>query len=383
MACDGEPLALKVVEETAAFLLTDLRTAEGGFASSLDADTDGVEGLTYVWTPAQLQEVLGPEDGARAATTFLVTGTGSFEHGTSTAQLSPDADLDWVAGVRARLRAARDLRPQPGRDDKVVTSWNGLAVAALAEAGALLDRPEWVGGRGRVRRVRPRHPPRRRPAEASLPHRAGGCRVGGRGRPRQPRRGAARAAPGDGRAALALGRRVLLESAVTLFAAEDGGFHDTSVDAEPLYLRPRSGADNAEPSGQSALAGALSRSRRSPGRRPPRRPAASPRRPAPGSPSGSRGSVAGLSPSPKPSPTDAPGRRRRGRARGLALARAARRSTAPGLVVVHGQPDADGVPLLAERPLVGGQPAAYVCRGFVCDLPVTSPDDLTAQLGTS
>ncbi len=380
----GEPLALKVVEETAAFLLTDLRTAEGGFASSLDADTDGVEGLTYVWTPAQLQAVLGAEDGTRAATTFRVTDTGSFEHGTSTMQLVPDADLDWVAEVRPRLREARDLRPQPGRDDKVVTSWNGLAVAALAEAGALLDRPEWVvAAAGCAEFVLDTHLVDGRLRRAS----------------RTGHVGAASAVADDhgnlAEGLLALHQATgeprwlsaaesLLEVAVTLFAAEDGGFHDTSADAEPLYLRPRSGADNAEPSGQSALAGALvtlgaltgSTSAAGAGRAATEAGAGlAVREPRFG---GWTLAVAeAIADGPRQVAVVGAG------PEASALARVARSSTAPGLVVVHGQPDAEGIPLLAERPLVGGHPAAYVCRGFVCDLPVTTPEDLTAQLATS
>ena len=105
------------------------------FTSSLDADADGQEGLTYVWTPAQLSEVLGDDDGRWAAEVFNVTDAGTFEHGSSVLQLPADPD-DPVRfeGVRTALLAARLTRPQPGRDDKVVTAWNGLAITALAEA---------------------------------------------------------------------------------------------------------------------------------------------------------------------------------------------------------------------------------------------------------
>ncbi len=377
----GDPLARKVTEETASFLLQDLRTVEGGFASSLDADTDGIEGLTYVWTPEQLRDVLGEEDGGRAAAVFLVSAAGSFEHGTSTLQLSSDADLGWVAGVRVRLREARDLRPQPGRDDKVVTSWNGLAVAALAEAGALLDRADWVTA-----------------AATCADHVLGTHLVDGRLRraSRAGRAGAA-AAVADDHGNLAEGllalhqatadprwlaeAQSLLETGLSLFAADDGGFHDTSSDAEPLYLRPRSAADNAEPSGQSALAGALvtlgaltgSTSAAEAGRAATEAGAGlALREPRFG---GWTLAVAeALADGPRQVAVVGTG------SGAGALARVARASTAPGLVVVHGQPDADGVPLLAGRPLVNGACAAYVCRGFVCDLPVTTPEDLRARL---
>ncbi len=127
----GDPLARRVAEETADFLLRDLRTAEGGFASALDADTvvDGHshEGLTYAWTPGQLVDVLGPDDGRRAAALLAVTAAGTFEAGASTLQLRADPDDPaWWASARERLFAARSTRPQPSRDDKVVTAWNGL-----------------------------------------------------------------------------------------------------------------------------------------------------------------------------------------------------------------------------------------------------------------
>ena len=138
-------LAERISRQTADFLLRDLSTLEGGFASALDDDTEGVEGLTYAWTPKQLVDVLGEDDGRHAATLLEVTTSGTFEHGMSTLQLrtEPD-DARWWDGIRHRLLAARDLRPQPTRDDKVVTGWNGLAIAALSEAGVLLEDPTYL-----------------------------------------------------------------------------------------------------------------------------------------------------------------------------------------------------------------------------------------------
>src|SRR6266542_1905254 len=110
----GDPLAGRVAHETAGFLLRDLRTAEGGFASALDADTDGVEGLTYVWTPEQLREVLGDDDGAWAAGVLTISDAGTFEQGTSVAQLpaDPDDPQRWAL-VRQALAGARAKGPQP------------------------------------------------------------------------------------------------------------------------------------------------------------------------------------------------------------------------------------------------------------------------------
>ncbi len=141
----GDPLARRITAETAGFLIDDL--AEGGmFTSSLDADAAGVEGSSYVWTPGQLREVLGDDDGDWAARVFAVTEQGTFEHGMSVLQLPADfdplpGDADRFERVRARLLAARLTRPQPARDDKVVTAWNGLAITALAEAVVALDDP--------------------------------------------------------------------------------------------------------------------------------------------------------------------------------------------------------------------------------------------------
>ncbi len=178
----GDPLGRRIALETCDFMVRRLGTAEGGLASALDADTPvagsahGVEGLTYVWTPAELADVLGPDDGPWFAEVSAVTATGTFEHGTSTLQLlvdldRPDADPEVVRrweSARARLAAVRQARPQPQRDDKVVAAWNGLAVAALAETGALLDRPDLVQARARRVPAPARRPPRRRTTAAGL-----------------------------------------------------------------------------------------------------------------------------------------------------------------------------------------------------------------------
>src|SRR6201996_7473517 len=138
----GDPLARRVAAQTAGFLLDEL--ADGDmFTSSLDADADGREGSTYVWTPAQLTEVLGADDGGWAAGVFAVTDSGTFEHGASVLQLPADPDdAARFDRVQAALVVAREARPQPGRDDKVVTAWNGFAITALAEASLALDEPE-------------------------------------------------------------------------------------------------------------------------------------------------------------------------------------------------------------------------------------------------
>ena len=252
----GDEWARRVADETAAFLIRDLGTPEGGFASALDADTNGVEGLTYVWTPDQLIEVLGADDGRWAAEQFEVTDAGTFEHGASTLQrlYEPD-DAARLESVRARLLAARAQRPQPERDDKVVTAWNGLAIAALAEHGVL------TGAEASVAAAR-------RAAELL----AGTHWVDGRLR-RASRDGVAGRHAGvledygdlaEGLLALhqatAEGRWLelageLLDVVADQFVDVDG-WHDTAADAERLVHRPFDPADGPTPAGVAAAAGA-------------------------------------------------------------------------------------------------------------------------------
>ncbi|TFV67991.1 thioredoxin domain-containing protein, partial [Blastococcus sp. CT_GayMR20] len=252
----GEPWARRVADETAAFLVRDLGTPEGGFASALDADADGVEGLTYVWTPAQLVDVLGPEDGRWAAAQFEVTRHGTFEDGSSTLQrLHEPDDPVRLAAVRERLLAARADRPQPARDDKVVTAWNGLAVAALAEHGVL------TGDEGSVVAAR-------RAAELM----AGTHWVDGRLR-RASRDGVAGRHVGvledygdlaEGLLALhqatADGRWLELAGDLLDVVAEQfidaDGWHDTAADAEALIHRPFDPGDGPTPAGIATAAGA-------------------------------------------------------------------------------------------------------------------------------
>jgi uncharacterized protein YyaL (SSP411 family) len=373
-----------VVASTAGFMIERLRTPEGGLAASLDADTNGVEGLTYAWTPIQLAEVLGQQDGKWAADLLEVTGSGTFEHGTSTLQLleQPDDPERWES-VRTRLLAARDERPQPARDDKVITAWNGLAIAALAEAGAVFGDPVWVTAAAEAADfVVSRH------------------LVDGRLR-RASRDGVVGSAAGvlEDYGCLAEGLLVLhqatvaprwLEAAVELldtaldhFADADapGAFHDTADDADALVWRPSDITDNASPSGASALAGALLLGAALAGPDHASRYRAAAERAV---------TRAGLLIARAP--------RFAGHWLGVAEAlahgpiqvavvgpdgplRAAAVTSAPGgSVVLAGDPDAPGVPLLASRPLVEGASAAYVCRGYVCDRPVTTVEDLTAAL---
>ncbi|MDT5016911.1 MAG: uncharacterized protein QOD39_3071, partial [Mycobacterium sp.] len=253
------PLARKVAAETARFMIDDLG-ADAMFTSSLDADADGHEGLTYVWTPAQLSEVLGDDDGGWAAELFTVPTSGTFERGSSVLQLltDPDDPLRFDR-VRTALLAARLTRPQPGRDDKVVTAWNGFAITALAETSVALGRPEFLDAAMQcAHAIIDLHNVDGRLRRASL-----GGRVG------------ESAAILEDHAALATGLLMLyqmtgdaswLETATSLldialdhFAdpAHEGRWFDTADDAEALVLRPADPLDGATPSGASLIAEAL------------------------------------------------------------------------------------------------------------------------------
>ncbi len=382
----GDPLARRVAVETAEFVVRELSTPQGGFAASLDADTvvdgHGVEGLTYVWTPAQLVEVLGEDDGRRAAELLSVTEAGTFEHGSSTLQLRRDPeDPTWWAGVRGRLLAGRAHRPQPARDDKVVTSWNGLAVAALADAGVIFARPDLAAAAERAAAFVVEHH-----LVAGRLHRAS----------RAGRVGTAHGVADDygnlAEGLLALHQATgephwlevaeqVLDRALARFRDPDGTIHDTGVDAEGLFLRPRSDSDGAEPSGISALAGALLTCSALTGSAE-RRAAAEAALAAVGQLAQRDPRFAGWALAVAQAAEAGPLQVAVVGSGPLAdeLASVARQSPSPGLVLAVGAPDSPGMPLLADRPLVDGRPAAYVCRGFVCERPVTTAAALEAAL---
>ncbi len=138
----GEPLMRRVCEETLDWMLGEMRGPEGGFYSALDADSEGEEGRFYVWTPGQLREALGAEDAAAAAAYFGVHPGGNFEGATIlTRGAAEPANL---GDIRRRLYEVRARRVWPALDDKRLTAWNALAIAALAEAGAVLERADYL-----------------------------------------------------------------------------------------------------------------------------------------------------------------------------------------------------------------------------------------------
>ncbi len=143
----GEPRHRRVVDDVLGYVLTDLRHPLGGFYAAEDADSEGVEGRFYVWTPEQIREVLG-HDAAPAIEWWGVTDAGNFEGANILHRMhavgAPDPEPPFVADLRRRLLEARAERTRPGLDDKVLTEWNGLVIATLAEAGAATGNEAWV-----------------------------------------------------------------------------------------------------------------------------------------------------------------------------------------------------------------------------------------------
>ena len=383
----GGPLGERVARETADFLLRELGTAEGGLASALDADSEGVEGKFYAWTPAELVVTLGEDDGAWAAQVFEVTEAGTFEHGASTLQLLADPEgpgVQRLAEVRSRLFEARATRVRPALDDKVVAAWNGLAITGLCDAGLRLGVPAYVDAAvtagellwrvhvvdGRLRRVS-RDGVVGTPAGVLEDH---GCVASG----------FLSLVQATGEAVWLSRARVLLDAAIERFRAEDGGFFDTAADAEVLVARPRDPGDNASPSGLSSMVHALVDAHALTGEGRYRTVAeealATVATLAERAPRFAGWSLAAAQTMLAGGPLEVAVVGPAGPERS-ALARRAREH--PGAVVIEADGPRDDVPLLSGRTPIDGQPAAYVCRGFVCERPVTSVAELAAALARS
>ena len=383
------PLADRIVTETVTWLLRELRTEQGAFASSLDADSKDDhgelrEGAYYVWTRDQLVEALGAEEGAWAAEVFSVTQEGTFEHGASTLQLRSEHDQARLSRVRERLRITRDQRSRPGRDDKVVAAWNALLVDALVQAAMVFARSDWL----------------HIATEAAeyvwqLHWQDGRLR-------RTSRDGVAGEASGilEDYAAFALAAvrlaavhaepmwltraEQLLKVIMEQFDDPAGGLFDTAADAEQLYARPQDPTDNATPSGLSAAVHALRLMSELTGedRYAARadRAAASASELVRRAPRFSGWLLAdAISQTSDRRPVQVAIVGADEAARGE-LVRTAHQLAPAGSVVVAGISDQPGLVLLTDRPMIKDLPTAYVCRQFVCKLPVTAVDDLADQL---
>jgi uncharacterized protein YyaL (SSP411 family) len=387
-----------VVEQTLDFVRREMLSPEGGFISSLDADTEGEEGATYVWTRQELDSILGDEAPLFDAA-YGVTAEGNWEGHTILSRVRDDEQLaqehglssEEVAGrlrsAREKLLAIRDERPQPARDGKVLASWNGLMVGAFADAAAALGREDYAaiaGGaadlvlnelrdaNGRLRRSFKDGDARQQGVLEDYSHVADGLL-------------ALYQATFDER--WFSSARELADAMLEHFGDAQGGFFDTADDHEALITRPKTLQDNAIPSGNAMAVCVLLRLAALTGEG--------------GYRQAAEAALGLMAPVAHRYPTAF--------AQwliGLQLATAqidevaivgdpASRATAVLLDVVRhryrpatllaaaSEPDESAVPLLHDRSLLDGRPTAYVCRGFACRQPVTTPEELEAQLSSA
>ncbi|HEX9563597.1 MAG TPA: thioredoxin domain-containing protein [Gemmatimonadaceae bacterium] len=381
-------------EQTLDWAAREMRDSDGGFHSSLDADSDGHEGLFYVWGRDEFMRVAG-EDAAVAEAHWGVSASGNFEgrsilfvpHGMGATAARTGLDTaDAAAGVeraRARLLEARAPRVSPARDEKVIASWNGLMVRAFAEAARVFGRPR----------------------DRDIAVEAGRYlaeRMVTDGRVTRSLLGAHASGPGflEDHAAVALAfldlhaltfatewldrSRVVVERTIDLFLdVASGTWYDTPRDGEPLLIRPREVTDNATPAGTSLVAELLLRwadlDDRSEYRELSRKAvsqvgAAIAQYPL------AFGHVTGVADSlvngsiqiAIVGDPDSSGTR--------SLADRVAGHYVPGLVLAGGPSEAPAVTLLRDRLPVAGAATAFVCRGFACDLPTNDPDVLDSQV---
>ena len=258
------PLYAQRIAETYDWTLREMVAESGGFAATYDADSEGVEGKFYVWDEAEIDSILGI-DAAFFKRVYDVTPGGNWEHHTilhrnRAPKLLSDAEEQQLAGLRAKLKAVRDKRVWPGWDDKVLADWNGLMIAALANAAAVFQRDDWLGAATRAWRfvmeaMRDEH------GRLFHSHRAG----------KRLHRGTLDDYANMARAGIALceatGEAHYLDQAKALVAVLDrhfadanaGGYFITADDAADLIVRNKHCHDNAVPAGNATLVGVFAR----------------------------------------------------------------------------------------------------------------------------
>ncbi len=385
----GRHLFRYVAEKTLDYILREMRDPAGGFYSSQDADSEGQEGKYYLWTLQEIEAVLGDREGRVFSQTFGVTAEGNFE-GRNILHIVGDSQDDTssiIEQAKDRLLRHRERRAKPGRDEKVLSAWNGLTLAALAEAAAALPRHDYLEaaqacGDFLLTAMA---------ADGPLLHtyRDGAARIEGylqdyalviEGLL------ALHAATSGGRwlrRAIALG-----ESMVERFwDKSEEAFYDTGPEPEGLFVRPRSVFDGAMPSGPSAATLAILKLANITGREDWARLGASSLGPMAGlmqqQPLGFGGWLCALDfylSNPREVVIVGP----TATAETAALRLAAAQTWLPEAVVVAHDPEdpqaPTELPLLKDRPMRQGRPTAYVCSGYACQEPVTDPQALERQL---
>jgi uncharacterized protein len=372
----GDPLFRRVAEETLDWALRELRAPEGGFYSALDADSEGVEGKFYVWSVAELRAALDDEpDADEAIAWFGATDRGNFE-GANIPVRGPGTP-ERLDAWRERLYEVRSTRVWPGLDDKRLTSWNALTISALAEAGAVLERPDYLDAAGAAADF----------VLASLRDEHGRLL-----RTWKDGRGRLNAYLEDHafllEALLTLYEssfdprwfgeaRALADTTIERFGDEtEGGFFETSSDHEQLLARRKDLEDHPIPSGNAGAAYGLLRLAALTGEHRYEERAVGVL--------WLLGQIAAQHPHGFGHLLQAldfhlsPVREVALVGESPELERVVRGAFRPHLVVAGGAPD--GVPLLADRPLVDGRAAAYVCERFACQAPVTAAEELERLL---
>jgi uncharacterized protein YyaL (SSP411 family) len=402
----GRDLYRRITEETLDYALREMTDPLGGFYSAQDADSEGVEGKFFVWTPDEIREILGEADGNMLGGFYGVTDAGNFEgsnilnipQGPEAFALEHGIGEEELAALIARgkpkLLAEREKRVHPFRDDKVIASWNGLMLRAFAEAGAALKRADYLAAAAANARFL--HQEMMLDGNLLRTFREGQAKIPGY---LEDYAGVA-----DGYLALYeagfrqewLDRAVSLANRMIELFWDDGvgGFYDTGSEHEALVTRPRDVFDNAQPCGGSVASEALLRLALITGNQDYNLKASQPLRAlnrlmtqAPGGAAYWLGALDFYVSQPKEiaivGDWDDDGT--------TALLDVVHRRYLPNKVVVGaagalasdeaaGAAPAYDMPLLAGREPVDGKPTAFVCQNYVCQLPVTDPEALAEQL---
>ncbi|MFP5309821.1 MAG: thioredoxin domain-containing protein [Actinomycetes bacterium] len=406
-AITGDVGLTEVAERIVAYLLGEMRAEDGVFWSATDADSEGEEGRFFVWSDAELREVVvaAGADPDTFVAFWGVTPAGNFEganvlhepvsraeflaaHGLDGDAFAADLDR-----VRAALHARRAQRVAPGLDDKVLCSWNAMAIGALARAGGLLDRPAWVEAAERACEALERrlvvdgrlHHDAHDGRDGSGPHVGAGAFLDDVALLADAHLALAEAVGGTGQVGHVARAHDLAADAVARFADPAGGHFQTADDAETLVLRPKETWDNATPAGDSVLAGVFARlalHTRDDGWRERAEALANLHAGQVARMATGYGRLLQAATFLAAEPTEVAVVGTAGAARD-ALQRAVLATPRVGTVVAVATPQEAatvGGPLLSHRGQVDGHPAVYVCHGFTCDAPVTDPDAAVAAL---
>jgi uncharacterized protein YyaL (SSP411 family) len=394
----GDEFFLRIALETYDYILREMTSPEGGFYSTTDADSEHEEGKFFIWTPDEIRAVLAPEEASAAIAYWGVSDRGNFEgrnilhvpvqEETVAAKLEIDVPTlrARIASARQKLYAAREQRVHPGRDEKILTSWNGLMLASLAEATRFLQRSDYR--QAAIRNAEFLLSRLRREGRLLHSYKDGDARYNGYLEDY--------ANLIDGLLELYQATfetryyseaQALAEVVLAHFAAPEGGFYDTSDDHEALIARPRNLQDNATPSGNSMMAKVLVQLAAYSGEARYEEAARGVLRPL----------VAAMQEYPTAfgealnaadllilgikevavvgDPVDAATQ---------ALLAVVNSGFRPNMILALSPQDVEGTAtpmLLAYRSRVEGKSAAYVCEHFVCQRPVTEPEALQKALG--